>query len=312
MEIVEPVVGQYGDVYIDATPSMPQLKASLEPGSPPGDAKWRLYVEYTRPDRGNYTGDKQYYPGPDADTWKTLSAANTWDIAAEFGTDFCGGKAWLYCEWEGYSFDPVVFHIRGTNPTEAAAKAYLDTNGPWYAYCIAKHESGTQSGRTYLQFNELGTLGPNTGDYKYCPNRGDYGAPYGWGMMQLDEIQRLGDVGWRSPDEGEPWGQELWSWKANCDTAIQVMARKESEAHAKLREIADDGSGGYIMPPDIIVSGVSFSSAGPHTPDELMTIKRYNRDYFWLSYNEVTHEWTHVTIGGATLDYTEKVLNEYE
>ena len=303
--------GEYA--YITGAPQMPQLKASVKPAGLFGNARWRLYIEYTRPDRGSYTGDKEYYLGPDASTWKTLSASATWDIAAEFGTDFRGGKATLSCEYQGVQGEQV-FHIRGNNPTEVEAKAYLDANGPWFAYCIAKHESGTQSGRTYLQFNELGTLGPNPADYKYCPNRGAGGAPYGWGMMQLDNIELPGQTSYRQPDNGDPWAQELWSWKANCDTAIQVLARKREMAIADLKDIAPDGAGGYIMPSDIIVSGVSFTGGGPHTPDQLETIKKYNGGKFWTAYDAEAGEWTHIPLksqGAPDKDYTEKVLDEY-
>ena len=303
------VVNEDDFVYINTTPQMPQLKASLKPSGLSGSAKWRLYIEYTRPDRGSYTGDKEYYPRPDASFWKIFSAGETWDIAAEFGTQYRGGKATLYCEYQEIQCQQI-FHVRGHNPTETAAKAYLDAIGPWFAYCIAKHESGTQSGRTYLQFNEYGTLGANSGDYKKCPNRGAGGAPYGWGMMQLDNIELPGQTTYRSPDNGDPWAQELWSWKANCDTAVQVIARKSEMAVAYLKSIAPDGAGGYIMPPDITVSGVSFTGGGPHTPDQLEIIKRYNGGKFWTAHDPVIG-WTHVTVGGATKDYTEKVLDEY-
>lgn len=64
------------------------------------------------------------------------------------------------------------------------------------------------------------------------------------------------------------------------------------------------------MPPDITVSGVSFTGGGPHTPDQLEIIKRYNGGKFWTAHDPVIG-WTHVTVGGATKDYTEKVLDEY-
>ena len=76
------IINEGGYVYITGTPQMPQLEASLKPAGLLEDARWQLYIEYTRPDRGGYTGDKEYYPGPNAIVWKTLSAAGTWDIAA--------------------------------------------------------------------------------------------------------------------------------------------------------------------------------------------------------------------------------------
>lgn len=155
-------------VYINSTPQMPQLTSSLKPAGLSGSAKWRLHIEYKRTPRN----DDEYYPGPWASSWKTLSAGSTWNIANEFGNQFRGGKATLYCEYQG-GVVKRVFHIRANNPTEAAVVAEIGEN-PWYAKPIARHESGTQDNRTYLQFNEVGTLGPNPSDYKYCPNWGGY------------------------------------------------------------------------------------------------------------------------------------------
>ena len=131
-------------------------------------------------------------------------------------------------------------------------------------------------------------------------------------MMQLDGIELPGQVGYRNPDNGDPWAQELWSWKANCDTAIQVIDRKRELARNHLRNIAPaNNANGYVMPSDLTVSGVAFTSTGPHHPDDLEVIKRYNGGIFWTLYNDQTGEWSHVSTGGTELDYTEKVLNEY-
>ena len=302
-------VNEGGYVYIDETPLMPQLSASVMPQGLSGMAEWKLHIEYRRPDRGDYTGDVQDYPTA-ANVWQSLSLASSWNIAERFGNDFRGGKAVLHCRYNGVQISRI-FHIRGTNPTEAAARAYLDEHGQWFAYCIAKHESGRQNGRTYLQFNERGTLGPEPEAYCRCPNRGP-GNLYGWGMMQLDGIELPGQVGYRNPDNGDPWAQELWSWKANCDTAIQVIDRKRELARNHLRNIAPaNNANGYVMPSDLTVSGVAFTSTGPHHPDDLEVIKRYNGGIFWTLYNDQTGEWSHVSTGGTELDYTEKVLNEY-
>jgi len=293
------VIDENQYAYIDGDPEMPQLTARLKPDGLSGNAKWQLFIEYKREDRD----DEEYYPGPNADSWKTVAASEAWNIADDFGENFRGGKCSLKFEYEETECQ-FIFHIRGYNPTEAAAKNYLNANGPWYAYCIAKHESGTQNNRTYLQFNELGTLGPNWNDYQYCPNRGP-SSPRDWGMMQLTQFAT--EYG---GEERQPYEQELWNWKENVDTAIDVMDVKKQEVQQHLKNMAPDGAGGYIMPPDTTVSGVEFKSGTAKTSDQLGFIKRYNAGWFWTAYDEETEEWTHVTLDGN--DYTEKVLNEYE
>jgi hypothetical protein len=297
-------VGDGGFVYIAGTPEMPDLQARLTGTNLPDQAKWRLKIEYKRAPRD----DEEYYPSET--TWKTLDAAATWGITADMGTDFRGGKATLFCVYKGVLFQPA-FHIRGNNPTESAAKSYLDANGPWYTYCIAKHESGTQNGRTYLQFNEIGMPGPDPEDYRDCPNRhADAGGTYGWGMLMLTRFEVSAWGGWRSPGDGYPWAQELWNWKAQADTAITVLeATCKPYVENHLKTIAPDGMGDYIMPPDITISGVLFAAGTSKTPDQLGVIKRYNSNYFWTAYDPLNDVWTHVTLDSS--EYTVKVLNEY-
>ena len=99
------------------------------------------------------------------------------------------------------------------NPTVAVAQAYIG-NSPFYAQAIAQQESGTQSGRSFLQFNELGTLGPNWTDIRFCPNRSSDGI--GWGIYQLTYLP---------PNATPPTTTQLWNWKANIDAAKAVMAQ---------------------------------------------------------------------------------------
>jgi hypothetical protein len=261
----ENVINDNGYVYINSTPQMPQITASLKPADLPGNAKWRLHIEYKR----NPRNDDEYYPGPTAASWKTLLAGDVWNIADEFGTDFRGGKATLYCEYQGLEFEQI-FHIRGNNPTEAAAEAEIGNN-PWYAIPIARHESGTQNGRTYIQFNEIGTLGPNPADFKHCPN---FGAPNGWGIMQLDPP---------SSDE------TLWNWKQNisdgkahlanpCRTAADAwIADQEAQQQAEEPGMPLEN---YIF----TFNGVDFRKGTDRTPVDACTIQRYNGAALWVIY----------------------------
>ena len=83
----------------------------------------------------------------------------------------------------------IPFFIRGKNPTDASARAYItdnvDEEFQSYAWKIAKHETIVGLGRPvngvitnamcYNQFNP-------TGQYKELPN---FGAPDGWGSGRL-------------------------------------------------------------------------------------------------------------------------------
>ena len=259
------IVNDNGYVYINSTPQMPQITAALKPANLPGNAKWRLHIEYKR----NPRNDDAYYPGPTAASWKTLLAGEVWNIADEFAADFRGGKATLYCEYQGLEFEHV-FHIRGNNPTEAAAEAEIGNN-PWYAIPIARHESGTQNGRTYIQFNEVGTLGPNPADFKHCPN---FGAPNGWGIMQLDP---------------PPSDEALWNWKQNiadgkahlanpCRTAaVAWIANQEAQQQAEEPGMPLEN---YIF----TFNGVDFRKGTDRTPIDACTIQRYNGAALWVIY----------------------------
>ena len=215
------VVNENSYVYINATPQMPQLTALLKPTGLSGDAKWRLHIEYKR----NPRNDDEYYPGPTASSWKTLSAGATWNIASEFGTDFRGGKATLYCEYQGVEFEQV-FHIRGISPYEYAVEDEIGAT-PWYAIPIAKWESDRPSqGIYYAQFNEIGVFGPNPDNYMACPN---FGGPNGWGIMQLDP---------------PPSDETLWNWKQNIADGKVRLDAFYAEAYRWMNDEYNNGRTG--------------------------------------------------------------------
>lgn len=245
-------------VYIQATPQMPQLVASLEPKVLPNASRMRLHIEYTR-----NRNDHSYYPGPTAVTWEGVPSGMEWNITNDIGDDFRGGRATLYCEYLGEPLQ-MVFHIRGNNPTEATVRAEIGTN-PWYAIPIAKHESDRPSqGRFFAQFNTIGVLGPNPDDYRYCPN---FGAPNGWGIFQLD-----------TPNPG---AQELWNWRTNvadgkarlanpCLTEAQVWIASQEEQQQQEEP---------TKPLENVVftfNGVAFQEGTARTPIDACAIQRYN------------------------------------
>ena len=77
----------------------------------------------------------------------------------------------------------TTFRIRGKNPLDSDAKAYIDSNVDAefasYAWMIAKHESKSGS-RVYNQFNPANPL-------KELPNKTSGQNRWGWGMGQIDK-----------------------------------------------------------------------------------------------------------------------------
>lgn len=263
------VVDENSYVYIDSSPRMPQLTASLKPTGLSGNAKWRLHIEYKRSPRN----DDEYYPGPTTSSWKTLSAGATWNIASEFGTDFRGGKATLYCEYQGVEYEQV-FHIRAINPYENAVEDEIGAT-PWYAIPIAKWESDRPSqGIYYAQFNEVGVFGPNPDNYMACPN---FGGPNGWGIMQLDP---------------PPSDETLWNWKQNIADGKAHLANpcRTSAAAWIARQEAQQQSEEPTMPLQNYIftfNGVAFQKGTARTPTDACTIQRYNgngADGKWVIY----------------------------
>lgn len=174
--------------------------AAATPGQLSGTASWSLQMQYARPNRN------------DNNTLTNSVAANAaWSV--DYGGNFYGGTFTLIATYASLASNPLVFYVRGRNPSVADAQAYIG-NSPFYAQAIAQQESGTQVGRSFLQFNEVGSLGPDWSQIQFCPNRSSDGI--GWGMYQLTS---------------EPvTTTQLWNWKANVDRAKALMAANNATA----------------------------------------------------------------------------------
>jgi len=149
---------------ISMTPTMPDIFAL--PMSMNDDYLiGRLKIRYNRSNRNDY---KLFCD--------TILNNAFWDVYELFDTLFYGGEAVL-------SFSPLCdtcattfrFSIRGYNPEEYDAESYIEDSldGKWYAKYVAIHESGWRNGRTFLQFNEIGSYNCDSSDIKYTPNWGD-------------------------------------------------------------------------------------------------------------------------------------------
>jgi len=229
---------------------MPDLKAKVAfeeeligEAKVTGRIDWMLKIAYKRKGRN----DVDLYP---VSGNKTLDISQTWDV--NFNNEFRGGKGILSWQYKDFSITEFTFYIRGKNPEDSDVESYIDDNASsklWYAKAVARHESGG----SYMQFNEVGDLGPNWSDYKNCPN---WGTPNGWGMMQLD-----------TPD---PDPQTLWSWQANVAEGISRLESKRQAADNYFEAIERTYPNEYEEPLSYTISDTTLTAL------EAAAIQLYN------------------------------------
>ncbi len=170
------VISRNGVAYITGAPQPPQLTAEFK-GAPEWlPIQWRGTLETERFD--------YRFEGIDNRTFIPLTN-NLYNITAALTNEVIGGACDLQFSVLGLTNELACgsfpFYIRGKNPKDETAKAYIeahvDSEFQDIAWMIAKHESKSGS-RCYNQFN------PGVGQYSALPNWGD---PYGWGMSQIDK-----------------------------------------------------------------------------------------------------------------------------
>lgn len=177
-------------------PQMPALTARLLGPPLGGTTTWKITTQYT----GHGRNDSDTYPSAGG---AVLPSSSTWDIRAAFGSYVRGGTATITYRYNTSPESAFTFQIRGTNPSEANAKTRLGSS-PWFLTRIARQESGIR------QFNGNDPL---------------FGAPNGWGMMQLDP---------------PPGPQEIWSWWANVDAGKVRLNQKNGELTPRWNERVED------------------------------------------------------------------------
>jgi hypothetical protein len=217
---------------ITATPTMPKIsvKGLSSNSNSVTEVSFRLKIEYRRDIRQ----DEDFFP----DTgWKKIQANEKWEI--DFGEKIRGGKATLYCDY-GTIKDTIIFHIRGTNPSEQSVKDYIvsqNYDDTWFFTRLIRQESN------YRHFNPGTNYGPAWTDSQGCPN---FGPPHGWGLLQLDLL----NGGQR------PSAQHLWNWKANVDRGYQFLnGEKRAMVNNRLNAATNILSAWYEKNPEDIVLG---------------------------------------------------------
>jgi hypothetical protein len=299
MERAGNALSNNGYTFISATAQMPDVTAKILPEEAPVSPEWSCSIVFDRPNRN----ENKSFP----------SSNEEWSLRTATGGTCYGGQATLTATLSDVTLTNI-FHIRGINPSEAEAETEIGDE-PFYAKAIARHESGTQNNRTYLQFNDIGesgtlTLGTNyLTDLKYTPNRSSDGM--GWGMFQLTNP--------------EPSTDEVWNWKSNVSGALQRMERKETDAQSYFNAVQRTYTNEWEIPPtSYIPPGCSTSLTaleaatlqlfnGGAVREDLLTPygtpDLYTSCWRFLPNNPSGQRWEFVA---NSENYVWKVINEYE
>ena len=211
---------------ITTAPSMPDIRARVEGAV--GEYELKLVIEYLKQCTGRGVGrtpnQSESFP---VEGWHKLNAGEEWDI--DLGTDaetsrpkIRGGIAHLVVRAPDEASDTIRFFIKGQNPTVTEVNAFVNQapyNQIWFFKKILFHESGTPNNLngTVRQFNVYSEnheslSEDNWNAWSRMPN---FGAPCGWGLMQLDNPA--------------PPAQALWDWKANVIAGYELLTGEKKD-----------------------------------------------------------------------------------
>ncbi len=266
-------------VYITEDSTMPALEAYISPGFYTGTVMWRLkttYDGYGDVAGGGLPKDDFY---PEVGPYSGLD----WEIGDIYPLKVRGGNASINYSVMGI---PGEFHFKilGKNPNQQVAEGYIGPS-PWYLQAMARHESGMQDGRCYLQFNEetISSYGK-----KGEPVVGST-IPHGFGMFQIT---------WYSP----PTKDQIWNWKENVGEAKRrLQADRTSARHYFYYLVRLAYGSQYVSPPTSYVIQHNGITKG-HSALDIDTYIRFNGE---------THPVT-LNIPGWAEPWTGKVSFEFD
>ena len=163
-----------GIAYITGQPAAPRLTAQFKDLPEWLRVKWSGTLTTERSER-NALDDRTL---PQVE----LRGSSAYYITAELHNEIVGGRCTLNVQVGDSTAMTYPFSIRGKNPLDATARAYITANvdpefRP-YAWMIAKHESKAGN-RVYNQFNPSNPL-------KELPNKTGGADRWGWGIAQID------------------------------------------------------------------------------------------------------------------------------
>ena len=195
-----------GVAYITAEPAAPQLTAQIKDLPQWIDVTWSMTLTSERWDKRFDGIDNRTLPQV------TLAGSEAYDITSRLQNEIIGGACAINVRIGDAAAITYPFSIRGKNPLDAAARAYItanvDAEFQSYAWMIAKHESMNTGNRVYNQFNAAGAQ-------KEKPN---WGPPHGWGIAQIDK-GRNGDS-----------TAEVYNWRTNVLSMAKILRDKRSDA----------------------------------------------------------------------------------
>lgn len=208
-----------GVAYITGEPAMAALTAKLRNLPDWMKTAWSGNLTTERAERG--TRDNRVLVAA-----TNLLGAAAYDITAALTNEVVGGKCVLQSRVDDRVTGTHEFSIRGKNPMDATARAYITSNVDEefrpYAWKCAKHETivglSTNSlgvitnAVCYNQFNPRGR-------YKELP---DFGSPDGWGIGQID----------RSGNEDSEFNytttREVYDWHESVASMNSVLREKKN------------------------------------------------------------------------------------
>ncbi len=162
------------------------------------------------------------------DSGAKISSAQQWDINSQLQKKIFGGKVYIKSSIGDHA---TTFLIRGKNPSDEDVKNFIKANckDHWYAWAIAQHESRQH----FNLFNQFNTQEKIFG----TPN---YGAPDGWGIMQLD-----------SSRGSEISTEEVYNWQANVLSGLKLMDKAKKEALAYFNAVKRTFPDKWEEPPTV-------------------------------------------------------------
>ena len=193
-----------GVAYITAEPAAPHLTAQFKDLPQWIDVTWSGSLTTERNDRFAYDNRTL--------TERVTHGGEAYDINAALNNEIVGGRCVLNIS-VGDSQIEYPFSIRGKNPLDTVARAYITSQVPAntaaYAWKISKHECKTGNAtRFYNQFN------PSQDAYRELPFKGNGASNWGWGLAQIDRGRNNGNT------------SEIYDWHQNVD----AMRAKLQEA----------------------------------------------------------------------------------
>ncbi len=223
--------------YINGTPARPDITSKFADLPEWIDVAWSATLTKERSER----------PASDNRTVNTtlLWGDEAFDIYEKI-SDSIGGSILVNFNIADRFNGSTSYKVRGKNPTDATARAYIDANVPAatvdYAWKIAVHES-KQGTRIYNQFN-TGSVS------KELPNKG---SGFGWGIAQIDNHNGNTDL--------TPFSQ-VWNWHENIsgmNSKLQYALQRTNAFIGYYREAYGDRPN-WIEPPSIMVLGQEVSA----------------------------------------------------